>query len=295
MLVRRFRPVFALVVFGLSVASSTRAADFSGRWALEAGPADRDAAIRGERAPDGGETEKRSALVDLPLEALTAARLLVISDDGSVVKVIYGEDRVRQFFVDGDERELDDRDGPAKVTAKRKGETLVVASKWSNGHRLAETWALLANPRRIVVTGRVSGRESFRYERVYVPAPPPTPAPTTAFSATPAGTVPAPTPVTAPFGVGMAACSIRPPRGTSAEDLARLAKITAADARNRATAAVAPLRVTAVISSDVEVNEGCLVWPMDLRLLDRKGVQEVLIDAGDGKVLSSKFEAQNAP
>ena len=58
---------------------------------------------------------------------------------------------------------------------------------------------------------------------------------------------------------------------------------------------MAPLNVLSVISSDVEVDEGCLVWPFDLRLHDKKGVQEVLVDAGDGKVLSSHFEAQSRP
>ncbi len=47
------------------------------------------------------------------------------------------------------------------------------------------------------------------------------------------------------------------------------------------------------MSSDPEVNEGCLVWPLDLRIEGKSGVLEVLIDAGDGKVLSSTFEGSN--
>jgi hypothetical protein len=43
------------------------------------------------------------------------------------------------------------------------------------------------------------------------------------------------------------------------------------------------------------VNGGCLVWPLDLRLEGKAGVQEVLIDAGDGKVLSSTFEPPDGP
>ncbi|HQR45411.1 MAG TPA: PepSY domain-containing protein, partial [Thermoanaerobaculia bacterium] len=83
-------------------------------------------------------------------------------------------------------------------------------------------------------------------------------------------------------------CSIRPPRGTAPAELRRMAKIALADATARATAAVAPKRVPGVSSSDPEVNDGCLVWPFDLRLDGEKGVLEVLIDAGDGKVLSAR-------
>ncbi|HKC24549.1 MAG TPA: hypothetical protein VKF32_07385, partial [Thermoanaerobaculia bacterium] len=109
-----------------------------------------------------------------------------------------------------------------------------------------------------------------------------------------------PTPTPAPEGAGAPTpvpirrtdCSIRPPRGASGEELAGLAKISLAEAEKRAAASVAPEKVTSVISSDVEVDDGCLVFPLDLRLAGKKGVQEVLIDAGDGKVISSKFEAQ---
>ncbi len=70
-----------------------------------------------------------------------------------------------------------------------------------------------------------------------------------------------------------------------------MARISAAEAERRAVAAVAPLKVGSIISSSPEVQDGCLVWPFDLRLPDKGGVQEVLIDAGDGKVLSSVFES----
>ncbi len=85
-------------------------------------------------------------------------------------------------------------------------------------------------------------------------------------------------------------CSIRPPRGTSQEDLSRMAKVTSNDAEARAIASVAPERVTSVISSGVEVVNGCLAWPLDLRFADKGGVQEVMVDAGDGRILSSEYE-----
>jgi uncharacterized protein (TIGR02246 family) len=85
-------------------------------------------------------------------------------------------------------------------------------------------------------------------------------------------------------------CSIRPPRGTSHEDLSRMAKVTSKDAEARAIASVAPEKVTSVMSSGVEVVNGCLAWPFDLRFASKGGVQEVMVDAGDGRILSSEYE-----
>ena len=54
-------------------------------------------------------------------------------------------------------------------------------------------------------------------------------------------------------------------------------------------ASLAPLKPGDVISSAVEPYEGCLVWSFTLRLPSRKGVQEVFVDAGDGKIVWSEF------
>ena len=85
-------------------------------------------------------------------------------------------------------------------------------------------------------------------------------------------------------------CSIRPPRGTSQEDLSRMAKVTSKDAEARAVASVAPDKVTSIMSSGVEVVNGCLAWPFDLRFANKGGVTEVMVDAGDGRILSSDYE-----
>lgn len=85
-------------------------------------------------------------------------------------------------------------------------------------------------------------------------------------------------------------CSIRPARGTGQADLRSLARITPKDAETRAIASVAPDKVNAVMSSEVEVVNGCLAYPFDLRFVDKGGVQEVMVDAGDGKILSSTYE-----
>ena len=85
-------------------------------------------------------------------------------------------------------------------------------------------------------------------------------------------------------------CSIRPARGTGQSDLRSLVKIVSKDAEARAIASVAPDKVNAVMSSEVEVVNGCLAYPFDLRFANKGGVQEVMVDAGDGKILSSEYE-----
>ena len=85
-------------------------------------------------------------------------------------------------------------------------------------------------------------------------------------------------------------CSIRPPKNTDHAELRRMAKISSKDAEARAVLSVAPNKVNAVMSSDVEVVNGCLAYPFDLRFANKGGVEEVIVDAGDGKILSSEYE-----
>lgn len=85
-------------------------------------------------------------------------------------------------------------------------------------------------------------------------------------------------------------CSIHPPRNTDQAELRRLAKISAKDAEARAVLSVAPNKVNAVMSSEVGVVNGCLAYAYDLRFANKGGVEEVIVDAGDGKILSSEYE-----
>ncbi len=85
-------------------------------------------------------------------------------------------------------------------------------------------------------------------------------------------------------------CAIRAPRGASESDLRKLAKVSARDAESKAVASVAPDKVNSVISGDVDVVEGCLAWTFLLRFSNKGGVTEVVVDAGDGKILSSVYE-----
>ena len=289
-------------------------ADFSGEWALDEGSSvdkgtNTDTARESPRPQAVGRGGSGAAGMpgadtssDIPFEAMVDADRINVRDDGTKLFVVYVSGRQRVLFLDGEERELDDGGGPAKVTAKRKGERgeqIVVSSKWPRVGALAETWELQSAPRRLTVTAKGKGRQSFSYKRVYGPAPE-VPATDQSKQSTTSATTPpssetksdasASTPaISLPWG--KVECSIKPPRGATGAELVRLAKISSGDASTRASASVKPARVTSVISSDVEVHEGCLVFPIDVRLEGRKGVQEVFIDAGDGKVLGSAFEA----
>lgn len=284
-------------------------AGFSGRWALSESKDNVVAAKKsgGWSFLSGGDEGSGSAPgrgagggFDLPLEVMTDTRRLVVVDDGSTLRVTYPTGRKRTFVTDGGKRYLDDGDGPADVTAQRKGTTITVSSEWFRGYKLKETWELQASPRRLVVTGKLKGRESQQYVRTFVPAPPEEPAlpagaagASASAGASTEGRPPAATGAASeekpPAVDRLAECSIRPPRKASPDDLSRLVRFSQAEAGKAAIASLAPLKPGDVISSDVEAYEGCLVWPFTLRLPSHKGVQEVFVDAGDGKIVWSEF------
>ena len=261
----------------------------SGGWSILSGADEGSGGIGGGSAGGG---------FDLPLEMMTDARRLVVVDDGTTLRVTYPTGRKRTFVTDGAGRYLDDGDGPADVTAQRKGTTITVASAWFRGYKLKERWELRANPRRLVVTGKLKGRESQQYVRTYLPAPPEEPPapggtasaqPSLAAAASGEGAPPAVVAAPPPAVDRLAECSIHPPRKASPDELSRLVRVSQEEAGKAAVASLAPLKPGDVISSEVEPYEGCLVWPFTLRLPARKGVQEIFVDAGDGKVVWSEF------
>ena len=69
-----------------------------------------------------------------------------------------------------------------------------------------------------------------------------------------------------------------------------MAKFPEADARKTALAQV--LAAGASISSGgLEVEDGCLLYTFDIKVPGRRGVEEIVIDAGNGKVLSTEHES----
>lgn len=315
--IRRSKISTLLSVFALLGAPAISADDpkpapetgFSGRWALSETKDNVVATTKsggwsilsgGDEGSGGAPGRGAGGGFDLPLEVMTDARRLVVDDDGSTLRVTYPTGRKRTFVTDGGKRYLDDGDGPADVTAQRKGTTITVASEWFRGYKLKETWELQASPRRLVVTGKLKGRESQQYVRTFVPAPPEEPAlpagaagasPTAGASAerAPAGAAADAAGAKPPAVDRLGECTIHPPRKASAADLSRLVRVTQDEAGKAAVASLAPLKAGDVISSEVESYEGCLVWPFTLRLPAKKGVQEVFVDAGDGKVVWSEF------
>ena len=312
--IRRFNAPTLLALLG-SLAVPVSAAEeakpqgekgLSGTWKLTATrdnvaavkpPAESWNPLGGGERPGGTGTLGTGGGFDLPLEVMTDARRLGVTDDGTTVNVSYPSGRKRTFVTDGVKRRFDDGDGPADVTARRAGGTLTVYSEWFRGYKLRETWELRESPRRLVVTGKLRGRESQEYVRTYEPAPPgevvatPTPAAAAGADAQASPEPPGGSAAgAAPQLVDrMAECTIHPPRNASVEELTRLARVRQEEAAKTAIASLAPAKPSDVISSDVESFEGCLAWPFTLRLPGKKGVQEIFVDAGDGKVVRSEF------
>lgn len=103
--------------------------------------------------------------------------------------------------------------------------------------------------------------------------------------------------VTLLFSLGAAAgglpCSIHPNKGLSDADLAKLAKVTQANAQSAALKAVT-IKDASVASGELEAEGGCLIYSFDIKIPDKKSIIEVAVDAGTGKVLSQKREGPKA-
>lgn len=96
---------------------------------------------------------------------------------------------------------------------------------------------------------------------------------------------------TLPLSVSAAglACSIHPPKETLPSALAGLATISKAEAQKTALARLkAPS--TEIVSAELEIEQGCLVYSFDIRLSSKSEIEEIMVDAGTGKVVSQKHE-----
>jgi hypothetical protein len=86
------------------------------------------------------------------------------------------------------------------------------------------------------------------------------------------------------------ACTIHLKKGTPEGELTKLAQFSFADAERIARARLDNRGGISVVSAELEVEHGCLLWSFDLRISGETGFSEVQIDAGDGRVLSVKHE-----
>ncbi|HEY1435555.1 MAG TPA: hypothetical protein VGG65_09285 [Thermoanaerobaculia bacterium] len=93
---------------------------------------------------------------------------------------------------------------------------------------------------------------------------------------------------------GTPACSLHPGKGATKAELEALAKVPEAEARKTALASLKDPSHATVRASELEAEHGCLVYSYDVQIAGLRGVQEIQVDAGDGKVLSSKPESPRA-
>ena len=84
-------------------------------------------------------------------------------------------------------------------------------------------------------------------------------------------------------------CSTKASKMTSKGELTRMAKINEDAAKKTALDAVKTSGAT-VAKGGLEVEDGCLVYSYDVKVPGKVGVQEVIVDAGSGKVLAMEQE-----
>lgn len=95
-----------------------------------------------------------------------------------------------------------------------------------------------------------------------------------------------------PFSVSAVGfeCSIHPAKDTPTKALPGLAKVSQVEAQKTALSRIkAPS--TAVAEGELEVEQGCLVYSFDIRIPGKPGIEEIMVDAGTGKILSHKHES----
>jgi hypothetical protein len=85
-------------------------------------------------------------------------------------------------------------------------------------------------------------------------------------------------------------CSIHPKSGSKKDELAALATITRSDAQKAALASFKDSSKATIKEMELETEHGCLVYSFDIAVAGRSGIQEVQVDAGNGRLLSSKHE-----
>lgn len=95
-------------------------------------------------------------------------------------------------------------------------------------------------------------------------------------------------------GAATTECAAKVSPKLTAVQMKKMAKISMAAALSTATELVGKSKLSKVISKELEVEDGCLLYSFDLQLHSSEGVEEVAIDAISGKVLSQKHETPAA-
>jgi hypothetical protein len=129
----------------------------------------------------GGEVGRGGDSAPTPYELLEDSRNLVIVQKEPELRITAGS-RERVFYLDGRKVEEERGEGTVKIRTKRKGATVVVDTEFPSGREVVQTYEILPDVKRLVVTTKISGgrRKSFSFRRVYDPAADPAPTPSEA-------------------------------------------------------------------------------------------------------------------
>lgn len=86
-------------------------------------------------------------------------------------------------------------------------------------------------------------------------------------------------------------CSTRVAQSPGDSALTGLAKISKRVAEETALAKVKMSRKE-IARSELEIEQGCLVYSFDVRVPSKPGIEKITVDAGTGKILSHKHESR---
>lgn len=74
------------------------------------------------------------------------------------------------------------------------------------------------------------------------------------------------------------------------EEMKAMSKISMAEAQTIAVNAVGKKRLQKIQSSELEVEDACLIYSFDIKLKNKTGISEIAIDAVSGMIISKKHE-----
>ena len=84
-------------------------------------------------------------------------------------------------------------------------------------------------------------------------------------------------------------CSIKASKLIRQAEVTGMAKVSVDEAKKTALSAVNAPGAT-INKGGLEVEDGCLVYSYDVKVPGKSGVEEVVIDAGSGKILKTEHE-----
>src|SRR3979409_751251 len=89
-------------------------------------------------------------------------------------------------------------------------------------------------------------------------------------------------------------CSVHPKKGAKKDELAAMAKVSQDDAKKAAVASLKDSSKATVKEAELEAEHGSLVYSFAIGVEGEGGGEGVMVEAGTGKVLSSKHESAKA-